>query len=77
MLPFSKALHTGVAVLDLTEQVVGAPFEVRQVVHIHQHFLVLFVLRLLQLLLKGIEGADTVRAAIGRNKLFFQFDVCF
>ena len=63
------------AIPDLSEQVVGVLFKVQQVVHTHQHFLVLFILRLLQLLLKGIEAASTVRASIGRNRLLFPFDV--
>ena len=63
------------AIPDLSEQVVGVLFKVQQVVHTHQHFLVLFILRLLQLLLKGIEDASTVRASIGRNRLLFPFDV--
>ena len=44
----------------MAKQLVGVLFEVQEVIHIHQHFLGLPVLALLQFLLKGIEGTDTV-----------------
>jgi len=62
---------------NLAEQFVGVLLKVQEVIHIHQHFLDLLVFRLLQSLLKGIEGADTVWAAVGCGKLLFQFDVGF
>ena len=56
---------------DLAEQFIGVLLEVQEVIHIHQHFLGLPVLGVFQILLEGIEGADTVRAAVGCGKLLF------
>lgn len=59
----------------MAEQFIGILFEVQQIVHIHQHLLGLLTLRLLQLFFEHIEGADTVRAAIGYRKPLFQFNI--
>ena len=45
---------------NLAEQFVSVLLKVQEVIHIHQHFLGLLILTLLQFLLKGIESADTV-----------------
>ena len=52
----------------MAEELVGILFEDQQIVYIHQHFLGLRVLILLQFLLEGIEGTDTVRAAISEAR---------
>ena len=62
---------------DLAEQFVGILLEVQQIIHIHQHFLGLFVFRMLQFLLKGIESVDTVWISFCLSKLLLEFNILF
>ena len=60
---------------DLAEQFVGVLLKVQQIIHIHQHFLGLPVLGVFQILLEGIEGADTVRISFCLSKLLLEFNI--
>ena len=60
---------------NLAEQFVGVLLKVQEVIHIHQHFLGLLLLTLLQFLLKSIESADTVWISFCLSKLFLEFNI--